>query len=282
MKSLQALLLRGERHLSDNGIQDAKFDAWLLFEHVFGITKSQFLLIRQQEADSGLSGEYMRLILIRAAHKPVQYIIGVQEFMGLEFTVDESVLIPRQDTELLVERAILQARELETKELCVLDMCTGSGCIAISLAKHTTPKRTVGADISEKALSIARKNAVKNNVNVEFVHSDLFDNIEGKFQIITANPPYIRTRDIDGLMVEVRDYEPLPALDGGEDGLDFYRGIAAGAKDYLARNGLLLVEIGFDEALQITEILKNNGYTNIKCFKDLAGLDRVLSSEFIG
>lgn len=279
MKTLNELLLQGEEILKQNQIVDAKMDAWLLMEHVFRITRSEFYLKREQKQQDCLSDKYLNLVYLRSTHKPVQHIIGTQEFMGLEFIVDENVLIPRQDTELLVEKAIEFVKNLDSENVKILDMCTGSGCVAVSLAKFLGVKKIVGADISKKALAIARKNAYKNEVECEFIESDLFQNIHEEFSIIVSNPPYIRTNEINELMAEVKNYEPVSALDGGKDGLDFYRSIAREAKKHFEEQGFLLFEIGYDEAEFVRDILIGNGYTDISLFKDLAGLDRVITAK---
>lgn len=279
MKTLNELLPQGEEILKQNQIANAKMDAWLLMEHVFQITRSEFYLKREQKQPDCLSDKYLNLVYLRSTHKPVQHIIGTQEFMGLEFIVDENVLIPRQDTELLVEKAIEFVKNLDSENVKILDMCTGSGCIAVSLAKFLGVKKIVGADISKKALAIARKNAYKNKVKCEFIESDLFQNIHEEFSIIVSNPPYIRTNEINELMAEVKDYEPVSALDGGKAGLDFYRSIAREAKKHFEKQGFLLFEIGYDEAEFVRNILTGNGYTDISLFKDLAGLDRVITAK---
>lgn len=281
MTSLNELLLQGEEILKKNNIDDAKIDAWLLMEYVFGITKSWFLLNRDQKEEGPLVEKYLDLIYERSTHKPVQHIIGSQEFMGLEFFVNEDVLIPRQDTELLVEETIKIAKEKNHNNIKILDMCTGSGCIAISLSKFLENAQITGVDISTKALRIANKNAINNETECEFIQSDLFQNINEKFDIIVSNPPYIKREEINKLMLEVRDYEPINALDGGEDGLLFYRIISKDAINHLVNGGYLLFEIGFDEAETVMEILRSNGYKDIKLLKDLAGLDRVILAKYI-
>lgn len=280
MTSLNELLLQGEEILKKNNIDDAKIDAWLLMEYVFGITKSWFLLNRDQKEEGPLVEKYLDLIYERSTHKPVQHIIGSQEFMGLEFFVNEDVLIPRQDTELLVEETIKIAKEKNHNNIKILDMCTGSGCIAISLSKFLENAQITGVDISTKALRIANKNAINNETECEFIQSDLFQNINEKFDIIVSNPPYIKREEINKLMLEVRDYEPINALDGGEDGLLFYRIISKDAINHLVNGGYLLFEIGFDEAETVMEILRSNGYKDIKLLKDLAGLDRVILAKY--
>lgn len=271
MSTYGEMLLYGKEYLKQHDIADADVDSWYLLAHVCGLNRAEYLLRRDEivaEEDYKL---YTRLLKKRGAHIPLQLITGIQEFMGLEFHVTSDVLIPRQDTENLV---------LEVLKLCegktVLDMCTGSGCIIVSLAKLGSLKKAVGVDISEKALRIALKNAEQHKVNVEFIESNLFTNVEGMYDIIVSNPPYIPTKDIEQLMVEVKDHEPIIALDGDKDGLSFYKRIGNEINKYLAPKGYIFLEIGYDQGLAVTEILENAGIEDIKVVKDLSGLDRVV------
>lgn len=271
MSTYGEMLLYGKEYLKQHDIADADVDAWYLLAHVCGIDRAEFLLGREEivaEKDYKL---YTSLLKKRGSHTPLQLITGVQEFMGLEFNVSSDVLIPRQDTENLV---------LEVLKICkgksVLDMCTGSGCIIISLAKLESLKKAVGVDISEKALSIALKNAEQHKVKVEFIESDLFANVEGMYDVIISNPPYIPTKDIEKLMAEVKDHEPIIALDGDKDGLSFYKRIGNVINEYLAPNGYIFLEIGYDQGLAVRSILENSGIEDIKVIKDLSGLDRVI------
>ncbi len=193
--------------------------------------------------------------------------------MGLEFLVSDKVLIPRIDTEFLVEEALIDINDGAD----VLDMCTGSGCILLSIMKYKNDINGVGADISDHALELAGKNAENLGIsNARFVHSDLFTEIQGKYDFILCNPPYIRSGEIDGLMEEVRLYEPHAALDGGEDGLFFYRKIAEGAKEHLVNGGALILEIGYDQGEDVSRILKEEGYGHIRVLKDYSGNERVV------
>lgn len=206
---------------------------------------------------------------------PIQYITKEQEFMGLSFYVDENVLIPQPDTEILVERTIEILKHL--KEPKVLDLCTGSGAIAVSIAKYVPNSIVFASDISKQALEIARQNDNENKVN--FVHSNLFENIDGEFNVIVSNPPYIKTSEIQRLSKEVQN-EPLLALDGGQDGLLFYREIIKQAHKYLAEQGYLCIEIGEDQKEQVITLINNcSYYKNIQAFKDLSGHDRVIICE---
>ena len=216
--------------------------------------------------------EYRLVLKKRGERVPLQYITGVQEFMGLPFKVNSHVLIPRQDTETLVEEAL---KVLEP-DMEVLDLCTGSGCIVISLLKHARVGISgTASDISKQALLIAKENAKQNQVETELVRSDLFQNITGKYDVIISNPPYIPTGELSGLMPEVRDFEPLEALDGAEDGLFFYREITRMGKNFLKSNGYLYFEIGHNQGRQVAFLMEKNGFRNIKVIKDLAGNDRV-------
>lgn len=268
----QELLRHGAQRLTEKGIEDAQTDAWLLLEFVTGIDRTHYFLRQMDECPFDVAEKYRRLLEKRACHVPLQHLTGVQEFMGFSFSVNEHVLIPRQDTELLVLEALKCIKEKDR----VLDMCTGSGCIIISLAKKSSGESFTGADISGDALKVARKNAVDLQAQVEFVQSDLFENTDGLFDVIVSNPPYIRSKEISELMPEVREFEPHLALDGREDGLWFYREIIRQAEMHLQKTGCLLFEIGCDQGEDVSALMKTAGYTEIEIKKDLAGLDRVV------
>ena len=219
--------------------------------------------------------KYMALIERRASHIPLQQITGEQEFMGFSFMVNDSVLIPRQDTEILVEEACRRTRP----GMRVLDLCTGSGCIIISLAKLCPGIRAEASDFSGEALQVARENGARLGVQIKWHKGDLFSEIQDRYDVIVSNPPYIPTAQIQTLSEEVRLHEPYQALDGKEDGLYFYREIAGRAKHYLKPEGWLLFEIGWDQAPEVKEILKKSGFSEIQVKKDLAGLDRVVSGK---
>lgn len=274
MSTYKELLQTAREMLNLQGITDADLDAWYLLAHVFGLKRTDFLLHGTEAAPEEESRAYVELVKERAKHIPLQHLTGTQEFMGLEFLVSEDVLIPRQDTELLVEEVLKVCTDKT-----VLDMCTGSGCIIISLAKLGRPRTVTGADISEKALAIAAKNAGKLDVNVNFVQSNLFEQIEESYDIIVSNPPYIPTQEITTLMPEVRDHEPFLALNGSGDGLEFYRRIAASSKQYLQGGGLLFFEIGHNQGKDVKQILSNEGFTDVIIKKDLSGNDRVVSAR---
>lgn len=247
-------------------------DAWLLLEKVTGLTRFHYLTYPDTEIAEAMVNEYRAMLAKRAEHIPLQHIIGTQVFMGLEFLVNEHVLIPRQDTEILMEEALKRLKFGDK----VLDMCTGSGCIIISLARNVKLLKAVGVDISAEALEVAGANAVKNEADICFILSDLFNNIsEEKFDMIVSNPPYIESKVIEGLMPEVRDHEPRLALDGGEDGLIFYRRIIEEARRYLKSSGYLLFEIGHNQREAVCKLFEEFGYEEIIAISDLAGLDRV-------
>ena len=216
--------------------------------------------------------EYRVVIRKRAEHVPLQYITGEQEFMGLSFKVNSNVLIPRQDTETLVEEALKVIRP----GMKVLDMCTGSGCILISILKNVLNVEGVGCDISKQALIVAKENAKLNNVVATFERSDLFDHVTETFDVVVSNPPYIRTEEIATLMPEVCQFEPVGALDGKEDGLFFYRKMIAESSKYLNPNGVILFEIGYDQGQDVSLMLKEAGYKDVQIVKDLARNDRVV------
>lgn len=267
------IIKKAQNTLEAAGIVDSQVDSWLLAEFVFGITKAKYYANMQMTADEKSTEKYNELVNQRAGHIPLQHIIGTQEFMGLTFKVNENVLIPRQDTELLVENVV---DYLGNDERTVLDMCTGSGCIAVSIDRLSKDSKVTAVDISEKALEVAQENNRLNNANVTFIQSDLFTNVTGKYDIIVSNPPYIRTDEIPKLMEEVKSHEPVMALDGMEDGLYFYKKICGEASDYLNDNGKIFFEIGYDQGDDVSEILRQNRFCNIEVLKDLSGNDRVV------
>jgi release factor glutamine methyltransferase len=273
MSTYNELLQTAKEILKQHEIMDADIDAWYLLAHVFGINRTQYLLNGSQTAPGELCAEYQRLVQERAKHIPLQHLTGTQEFMGLEFAVNADVLIPRQDTEILVEEVL---KVCDGKS--VLDMCTGSGCIIVSLAKLGRTKKATGVDISRLALKVAIENAYNNKVEIEYLQSNLFDQVAGSYDIIVSNPPYIPTEEISSLMLEVKDHEPVLALDGSSDGLAFYRRIAVDARRYLKQNGYIFFEIGYNQGEAVTELLVKEGYAEIVVKKDLGGHDRVVSA----
>ena len=272
--TVKEVLRQGEESLQKAGIEDAKLDAWYLMEYSFSMDRVAFLMDGNKAASEEQIAKYQELIAKRAEHIPLQHLTGVQEFMGISFKVNENVLIPRQDTEVLVEETL---KSVKGKK--VLDMCTGSGCIIISLAKMGSLEKAVGVDISAKALEVAKENAASLEVEVTFVESNLFDKVEGSFDIIVSNPPYIESAEVDRLMPEVKDHEPRLALDGTEDGLYFYRKIVEEADKYLTENGEIFFEIGYNQGEAVSELLRAKGYKEVRVIKDLPGLDRVVTGQ---
>lgn len=277
-------MAQGKQKLNKAGIANADWDAWHLFEFVTGISRAAYLCDREQFCEADQAEQYLRLIERRITHVPLQYLLGEQEFMGLPFLVNPSVLIPRQDTECLVE----EVRKKLKPEMTILDMCTGSGCILLSLIYFCKVKRAVGADLSFEALEVAKKNEerlckdgflkgieIEETKRIEWIVSDMFEQIKGKFDCIVSNPPYIATAEIAMLEEEVKEHEPYLALDGREDGLSFYRILAKEAKEYLNLNGMLYLEIGYNQGEAVSALLKNQGFSNVQVKKDLAGLDRI-------
>lgn len=271
----------GVRVLAEAGIEEAQLDARLLLEHICRTTRQDLLAHGDRRVGPQEQAGYLELIGKRSRHIPLQHLTGVQDFMGLTFRVNENVLIPRQDTEILVEEALRGGCDY----VRLLDMCTGSGCILLSLLHYSNNSSGIGIDISEKALQTAKENADWLGVQgAQFRCGNLFAALsEGeKFDIILSNPPYISSGVIAGLMEEVREHEPLQALDGGADGLLFYRRITEEAGHYLNRGGKLYYEIGFDQAQSVTGLLEQHGYKEIRVVKDYAGLDRVVYGTFTG
>ena len=278
--TLKQLYKVGTVKLAEEGIEEFSLDAWYLLEYVTGVSKAMYFAEPERTVSEENADRYIDCIRQRAAHIPLQHITGEQEFMGYPFCVNEHVLIPRQDTEILVEEAI----QIMRPKMKILDMCTGSGCIVLSILKmckekyYMTDLQGVGADVSEEALKVARENGRRLGVPVTWIQSDLFAKIpeEEKYDVIVSNPPYIETAVIDTLQEEVRLHDPYIALDGKEDGLYFYRRIISEAGKYLKTQGKLMFEIGCDQAEAVEELMKNAGYEQITVKKDLAGLDRVV------
>lgn len=277
-KTISEWLQIGRKQLANAG--KLPKDADLLLMHTTGLTKIQLLTEGQQIVTTEAAQQYAAFLNERENGRPLQYILGEWEFMGLPFVVGEGVLIPRADTEVLVE-TILQKQQTEQLQKG-LDIGTGTGCIPICLDKLGGMDMTA-VDISPKALGYARQNNAKNETNVTFLESDLFQMLpmqeKGSFDFIVSNPPYIPKKDIATLMTEVKDFEPTNALDGGEDGLDFYRNIIEIGKDWLKEDGWFFFEIGYDQREDLFVLLKTAGFGCLACKQDFAGLDRVICGK---
>lgn len=267
------IVAQAMKKLDATGIAESRIDSWLLAESVLGVSRQDLFLEPEKSVSEEQAQKYFEAISERSEHIPLQYITGRQQFMDFGFIVNEDVLIPRPETELLVEKVTSYIKERYVK---VLDMCTGSGCIAVSIDRMCANADVTAVDISEKALKVAGENNVNNQGRVTFVQSDLFENINETYDVIVSNPPYIPTSDIDTLMEEVREHEPHLALDGSADGLKFYREICTNAVNYLNKNGKIFLEIGYDQGQTVPELLRENGFSDIQVLKDLSGNDRMV------
>ena len=288
MGTFRALLQEGTEILKKAGIGEAGLDAWLLLEYTSGKNRAWYYAHDCEEMESETAEKYLQLCRKRAEHVPLQHLTHRAFFMEYEFYVDENVLIPRQDTEVLVEIAgnLLKTRENPV----IMDMCTGSGCILISLLADKKDSFGVGVDVSSAALSVARRNAQAIGVSerAHLIESNLFSgeffqgkdgNAPEKYDMIISNPPYIPTEEIRGLMEEVRLHDPVLALDGHRDGLYFYRMITRDAGRYLKPGGWLLYEIGCEQGSDVSAFMKQAGFTSVEVRQDLAGLDRVVLGQ---
>ena len=271
---LKDILKYAENKLNDGDVAEYKSDARFLVRDFLKGDLSSIIITPSKEVDVA---ELEEMLDKRISGMPCQYITKNVQFMSLEFEVNENVLIPRQDTELLVE-TILKIRPNNPE---ILDICTGSGCVAISLAKYINCKKVSACDISDKALEVAKRNATKNGVEVEFYKDDILNSekYDRKYDIIVSNPPYIETEVVSRLDSVVKDYEPGMALDGGKDGLDFYRTISKYAKIILKEDGILAYEIGYNQAFDVRRILTEIGYDEITLLQDLSGNDRVITAK---
>ena len=265
------LMAGAEKELLDAGFSEARTDVRVLMMHICGMDFMALLRDGGEQVPTEVEQRFYAALSERLNHVPVQYITGEQDFCGLTFSVRPGVLIPRPETELLAE-AVFQAAEGRR----VLDLCTGSGCIAVTVAKLGNPAFVAASDYSEEALAIAGENASRLDADVTFYHGDLFEAVEGRYDIIVSNPPYIKSEVVDTLMPEVREYEPRLALDGRTDGLYFYRRICKEAKEYLIPRGRLMFEIGHDQGNEVAALLQAEGYSEIEVRKDYAGLDRMV------
>lgn len=284
ISTLQTIYREGKEQLELSGVPDADLDAWYLLEFVTGISKARYY----GNPEAGMEEEevlrYQDVIRQRAERIPLQHITGEQEFMGFSFQVNEHVLIPRQDTETLVEEALGVLKP----KMEILDLCTGSGCILLSLLKLGEKQgiaglKGTGADISREALKVAEENGRRLEIpgdQLAWVRGDLFEKLEGPFDLLVSNPPYIPSGELSGLQEEVRLHDPALALDGHEDGLYFYRRIAAEAGKYLRDGAFLMLEIGWDQGEAVRGLLEAAGYQEVEVKKDLSGNDRVVRGRY--
>ena len=273
---------KGSRILNEAGIEEFTLDARLLLEAVCGTNRNDLLVHGEQPVEPEAEEKYFGWIGKRAGRIPLQQLTGEQDFMGLTFTVNENVLIPRQDTEILVEEVLKELHD----GMRILDMCTGSGCILLSLLHYSNDCEGLGVDLSAEALEVAGRNVLKvltpeKAEHAHFLQSDLFEKVEGKFEIIVSNPPYIASAEVEKLMPEVRDHEPRMALDGTEDGLHFYRRIIEEAGKHLVSSGMLFFEIGYDQGQAVSELMRTEGYCDVQVVQDYAGLDRVVFGTYV-
>lgn len=303
--TLRQIIEEGTAALEAVGIEkaEAALNAWYLLEYTAGVSRAAYYGNPDRVLDGAQVEKYLEAVVIRAERVPLQHITGEQEFMGYPFFVNGHVLIPRQDTETLVEEAVKVIRGMRSygdaeglqrraeaeglqsggkEAMQVLDLCTGSGCILLSLMKLCPEICGIGCDISEEALEVARKNAGRLDVRADWIRSDLFGELDGRYDLIVSNPPYIPTADIEGLQEEVRFHDPRIALDGGEDGLHFYRRIIEESPSYIKDGGSLLFEIGCDQGEAVAGLMKDHGYVSVAVKKDLSGLDRVIMGIYNG
>lgn len=285
MQTFHELLTQGTQLLMNAGIEEARLDAWLLLEYTADISRAWYYAHPESEVNEEIVSEYLSLCQKRAEHIPLQHLTHQACFMGYDFYVDERVLVPRQDTEVLAEEALHQLRNIRNPR--ILDMCTGSGCLLLSLLMELPDATGTGVDISAAALAVAERN--RKNLELEkravLVQSDTFSgdyfqknsgNISLEYDMLISNPPYIPTEEIGKLMEEVRFHDPVLALDGREDGLYFYRRITEQAGKYLKPGGWLMYEIGCEQGADVSAIMQGEGFAEVAVKKDLAGLDRVV------
>ena len=277
--TIREVLTNIRERLQNAGIEDFEYESWVFLDWKLHIDRAEFYMNPNGDVKEELLAELESVLKQREQRVPLQYLMGECEFMGYDFYVDERVLIPRQDTECLVELAVESIRKKSIK-VKVLDLCTGSGCIGISVAKLCPDTEVTLADISDGALSVAKKNAQNLDADVTLIKGNLFENIEGRFDYILSNPPYIPSEVIEGLMPEVKEHEPRLALDGEADGLSFYRKIINEAPDYLNPDGRIYFEIGAEQGEDLTHLMNERGFSEVKVHKDLAGLDRIVTGIY--
>ncbi|MCQ2535907.1 MAG: peptide chain release factor N(5)-glutamine methyltransferase [Lachnospiraceae bacterium] len=271
----QELLTTAKNAFTEVEIREPDIDAKLLLLHVTGFSSAELFLHLPDEAPREKEEKLLELVEKRKTRYPLQYIIGEQEFYGLSFKVSQDCLIPRADTEILIDEVLKVIKDGDE----LLDTCTGSGCVLITLMKHRKLKSATGLDISEKALKMAKENAKRHEVNPKWIHSDLFEKVTDKYDVITSNPPYIDSEVLKGLQPEVKDFEPNMALDGGKDGLEPYRPLCEGAFNHLKDGGYFLTEIGYDQGEAVRKIFEEAGFSEVEVIKDLAADDRVVKGK---
>lgn len=278
--TISELIKKGMIELKNENIEEPKLKARLLMQYVLNQTRQYVIVNDMEQLEKNKEKQYLEEIKILKKGVPIEHITHQKEFMKSNFFVDKNVLIPRQDTEILVEEVIKIAQKTNAKK--ILDLCTGSGAIAVSLAKYLPQSEITAIDISNETLKIAKKNAISNNVEnqITFVNSDMFTNLnEEKFDIIVSNPPYIKTNVIEKLDIQVKN-EPYIALDGGKDGLDFYKKIINESYRYLKYKGYLCLEIGFDQKIDVIELIENTEkFVNTYSKKDLFDNDRIIVTQ---
>jgi release factor glutamine methyltransferase len=302
MKALEKLK-EATRFLEESGLEDAVREAEIILIHCLGTDRTAFFR-DNPEIPKHVTEKINECLKRRSKREPLQYILGSLDYLGIKIKVGKGVLIPRPETELLAEEALKTVTSYELQvtskdknsslvtrrqSLSILDLCTGSGCLALALAKEFPHAYVYGTDISEVAIRYAKENAEINGIkNVIFLKGSLFEPLRELFTIhsslftfdlIISNPPYIKTNDIKTLQPEIKDWEPIVALDGGEDGLDYYRLIILEAKNYLIKNGYLMLELGMSQAAEVRRIAENAGFADISFQKDYAGIERILMAK---
>ena len=280
--TIKEILIKYSKELEEIS-STPRLDVETLLQKVLGVDRLYILLNLDRVLSNDEEQLFNKFIEERLNNRPIAYIVGNREFMGLDFYVQEGVLIPRPDTEILVEEVIELAKD--KGKVNILDIGTGSGAITVSLAKYLENAKVTSVDISDIALEIGKRNAMENNVadRIDFIKSDLFSALDKnlKFDIIVSNPPYIKREVIETLDKQVKDFEPYNALEGGIDGLDFYRAITTQAKDFLKEGGILAYEVGHDQSEDVSKLMEMDGYTNIYTRKDLQQIDRVVIGNIL-
>lgn len=279
MKAIEQLLQIGVQKLKENQIENPLLDTQILLSRLLGVDKLYLHIHSSDSVPTEIENAFLEQIDKRSKHMPIAYITKQKEFMSLSFYVDERVLIPRNDTEILVEKAIDIIERSQKEKIEMLDLCCGSGCIGISLAYECPNTRVTLSDISSQALQVAKINIEKYDLShrTDLIRSDLFENIPPKkFDIITANPPYITSNELTDLEKDILNFEPLLALSGGDDGLDFYKQILKKAADYLSSRGYLIFEIGYLQGKQVKELMLKYGFMDVHVIRDYAQNDRLV------